>query len=192
VSRAHAEGDGGGLTGATPVTPFERTCDRRLADGGAVQVRPIRAADAEGLVALHGRLSDESVYLRYFSPHARLSEREVARATQVDHRDREAFVVLEGDALIGVGSYERSAGTDVAEVAFEVDDRHQGRGIGTLLFGMLAGAARERGIRRFVANVLPQNRRMLQLFREAGLEERTRFEGGVVEVELDLAPMPAA
>lgn len=143
-------------------------------------------------MALHGRLSDESVYLRYFSPHARLSEREVARSTQVDHRDREAFVVLEGDALIGVASYERGADPGAAEIAFEVDDRHQGRGIGTLLFEMLAGAARERGIRRFVANVLPQNRRMLQLFRDAGLAERTRFEGGVVEVELELAPMPAA
>ena len=174
------------------MTSFARVCERRLADGGVVQLRPIQASDAPALVALHGRLSDESVYLRYFSPHARLSAREVARATQVDHRDREAFVALEGDALIGVGSYERSDRQDAAEVAFEVDDRHQGRGIGTLLFEMLAGAARERGIRRFVANVLPQNLRMLRLFRDAGLAERTRFAGGVVEVELDLAPTPAA
>ena len=101
-------------------------------------------------------------------------------------------MVLEGDTLIGVGSYERSAGSDAAEIAFEVEDAHQGRGIGTLLFETLAAAARERGIRRFVANVLPQNRRMLQLFREVGLAERTRFEGGVVEVELELAPMPVA
>ena len=136
-------------------------------------------------------MSSESVYLRYFSPHARLSPREVEHATQVDHRDREAFVVLDRDALIGVGSYERSAGSDAAEVAFEVDDAQQGRGIGTLLFEMLAAAARERGIRRFVANVLPQNRRMLQLFREIGLAERSRFEGGVVEVELELAPPPS-
>ena len=100
-------------------------------------------------------------------------------------------MVLDRDALIGIGSYERSAGSDAAEIAFEVDDAQQGRGIGTLLFEMLAAAARERGIRRFVANVLPQNRRMLQLFREVGLAERTRFEGGVVEVELELAPPPA-
>jgi len=155
-------------------------------------VRPIRESDALALVALHGRLSDETVYLRYFSPHARLSAREVARATHVDHRDREAFVVLDHDALIGIGSYERGAGSEAAEIAFEVDDEQQGRGIGALLFEMLAASARERGIRRFVANVLPQNRRMLQLFREAGLAERTRFEGGVVEVELELAPPAVA
>jgi len=180
------------LNAEPPPARVERAWERRLADGGTVRVRPVRAGDAEALVALHGRLSDESVYLRYFSHHARLSEREVTHATQVDHRDHEAFVVFEGDTLIGVGSYERGADPEVAEVAFEVDDRHQGRGIGSLLFELLAGAARERGIRRFTANVLPQNRRMLQLFRDSGLAERIRFEGGVVEVELTLAPPPAA
>ena len=192
MPRAHAEGEGRGLVGSPFVPPCVPARDVILADGGSVRVRPIRESDAPALVALHGRLSDESVYLRYFSPHARLSAREVARATQVDHRDREAYVVLDRDALIGIGSYERSAGSDAAEIAFEVDDAQQGRGIGTLLFETLATAARERGIRRFVANVLPQNRRMLKLFREVGLVERTRFDGGVVEVDLELAPPPVA
>ena len=158
-----------------------------LADGGRVQMRPIRARDAPALVALHGRLSEESVYLRYFSPHSRLSAREIERATSVDHRDRETLVALDGDQLIGVASYERQPGSDSAEVAFEVEDAHQGRGIGTLLFESLAASARAAGIRRFFAQVLPQNRRMLQLFRDVGLGERTRFEGGVVDVELALS-----
>ena len=164
-----------------------------LADGGRVQVRPIRASDAPALVALHGRLSEGSIYLRYFSPHSRLSPREIEHATAVDLEGREALVVLDRDQLIGVGSYERQAGSDAAEVAFEVEDAHQGRGIGTVLFEELAAAARERGIRRFFAQVLPQNRRMLQLFRDVGLSERAHFEGGVVEVELALSggPMPA-
>jgi len=192
VPGAHAEGDGRGLVGSPSVPPFARARDVLLADGGSVHVRPIRESDGPALAALHGRLSDESVYLRYFSPHAHLSAREVVRATQVDHRDREAFVVLDRDALIGIGSYERSAGSDAAEIAFEVEDEQQGRGIGTLLFEMLAAAARERGIRRFVAKVLPQNQRMLQLFREVGLAERTHFEGGVVDVDLELVPPPVA
>ena len=129
------------------------------------------------LVALHGRLSEESVYLRYFSPHSRLSPREIDHATGVDHRDREALVALEGDQLIGVASYERQPGSDAAEVAFEVEDAHQGRGIGTVLFEALAATARTRGIRRFFAHVLPQNRRMLQLFRDVGLERAGAFRG---------------
>jgi len=167
--------------------------ERVLADGGRVQVRPIRASDAAAFVGLHGRLSEESVYLRYFSPHSRLSPREIEHATAVDHEDREALVVHDEGQLIGVASYERQPGSDAAEVAFEVEDAHQGRGIGTVLFEELAKAARERGIRRFFAHVLPQNRRMLQLFRDVGLGERARFEGGVVEVELALSggPLPA-
>jgi RimJ/RimL family protein N-acetyltransferase len=157
-----------------------------LADGGRVRVRPILETDAPALAALHARLSDESVYLRYFSPHTQLSAKELDHTTHVDHRDREALVVLDADALIAVGSYERRPGSDAAEVAFEVEDAHQGRGIGTLLFEALAAAARERGIRRFVASVLPQNRRMLELFRDVGLEKHARFEGGIVEVELAL------
>ena len=158
-----------------------------LADGGRVQMRPIQASDAPALVALHGRLSDESVYLRYFSPHSRLSAREIDHATAVDHLDHEALVALDRDQLIGVASYERQPGSDAAEVAFEVEDAHQGRGIGTLLFESLAEMARAAGIRRFFAHVLPQNRRMLELFRDVGLEKRAHFEGGVVEVELALS-----
>jgi hypothetical protein len=161
--------------------------EKVLADGGRVQVRPIRESDAPALVALHGRLSEESVYLRYFSPHAHLSAREIEHATAVDHQGRETLVALDGDRLIGVASYEREAASDVAEVAFEVEDAHQGRGIGTLLFELLATTARARGIRRFVAKVLPQNQRMLQLLRDVGLARRSHFEGGVVELELALA-----
>jgi RimJ/RimL family protein N-acetyltransferase len=157
-----------------------------------VQLRPVRESDAPALAALHARLSDETIYLRYFSPHSRLSQQELDHATRLDHRDREAFVALAGDVVIGIGSYERQPGSDGAEVAFEVEDAHQGRGIGTLLFEALAEAARERGIRRFVANVLPQNRRMLDLLRDAGLEKHARFEGGIVEVELALARPPRA
>jgi L-amino acid N-acyltransferase YncA len=166
-------------------------CDARevaLADGGRVRVRPIRETDGAALEALHARLSEESIYLRYFSPHAHLSAAEVDRATHVDHRGREAFVVLDEGRLVAVGSYERRAGSDVAEVAFEVEDAHQGRGIGTLLLQSLAEAARSRGIRRLVAIVLPQNRRMLDLLRDAGIDKHARFQGGVVEVELTLAP----
>ena len=68
-----------------------------------MQVRPIRASDSPALVALHGRLSEASVYLRYFSPHSRLSPQEVEHATAVDHAGREALVVLDRDQLIEIG-----------------------------------------------------------------------------------------
>ena len=80
----------------------------------------------------------------------------MARFTQVDYVDRVAFILTVGDQMIAVGRYDRTEG-DEAEVAFLVEDAHQGRGIAQLLLEHLAEAARERGIVRFYAELLPQN-----------------------------------
>ncbi len=77
---------------------------------------------------------------------------------------------------------------DTAEVAFLVEDAQQGRGLGTILLEHIAAAARERGIRRFIADVLPENRRMSMVFREAGYKAEQRFEDGVLRLTLDLEP----
>jgi acyl-CoA synthetase (NDP forming)/GNAT superfamily N-acetyltransferase len=162
-----------------------------LADGGTVHVRPIHPDDGGRLVALHGRLSRESVYFRYFAPRLRLTEREVHHLTYVDYERRMALVALLGDDLVGVARYDRSPDRGDAEVAFEVDDAHQGRGVATVLLEHLAAAAREAGITGFTATVLPENRRMLDVFRSAGFESRRALAGGVVDVYLGIEPTDA-
>src|SRR5919205_88139 len=67
-------------------------------------------------------------------------------------------------------------------------DRHQHRGIGQLLLEHLAQTGREVGIERFVASVLPENRGMLQVFREAGYQVSRGFEDGVVNLEFRIDP----
>ena len=142
--------------------------DVLLSDGSTVHVRQITPEDADLIVALHARFSDRTRYLRYFSPYPRIPARDLARFVNVDHRDREALVMAIGDDLVAVGRYER-LGPDApdAEVAFVVEDAHQGRGIGSLLLEHLAEAAQAVGITRFVAEVLPENRTMLRVFYEA-------------------------
>jgi hypothetical protein len=73
-----------------------------------------------------------------------------------------------------------------AEVAFVVRDDHQNHGLGHVLLDLLAERAREEGFHRLVAETLPDNVRMLSVFRHAGLHERTRFDGGVMHVTIDL------
>src|SRR4051812_17263255 len=68
-----------------------------LSDGGTVHVRPIRPSDAAALVALHGRLSPESIYFRFFSPKPRLTDKEIERFTVVDFEDRVALVAMLGE-----------------------------------------------------------------------------------------------
>jgi acyl-CoA synthetase (NDP forming)/GNAT superfamily N-acetyltransferase len=163
-----------------------------LSDGGTVRIRPIRPDDGPLLVDFHGRQSPESIYFRYFTPHPRLSDEEVARLTNVDYVDRMAFIALRADLMVGVARYDRWPLRSEAEVAFFVDDAHRGRGIATVLLEYLAEAARRAGIRAFTATVLPTNQRMVSVFRAAGFEVRSSFEEGVIEVHLDLQPTPAA
>lgn len=158
-----------------------------LSDGATAHLRPIHRDDAERLVGFYSRVSDESKYYRFFAPYPRLSERDVDHFTGVDHDHRAALVVLVGDEMIAVGRYERT-GPGEAEVSFLVEDGHQGRGVGTVLLEHLAQAARERGLHRFVADVLPENRRMIGVFAEAGYTVDDRFEDGVVHVQFEIVP----
>ena len=171
----------------TEPYPAQWEADVAVADGGVVHLRPIRPEDGDKIVALHGRLSERTRYLRYFAPYPRIPERDLVRFTHVDHTDRVALVAELGDELIAVGRYDRLAGTDDAEVAFVVDDAHQGRGIGSLLLEHLAAAARERHVRRFVAEVLAENGRMVRIFTDAGYSAEYAYESGVVHLTFPIA-----
>ncbi|OMH29691.1 GNAT family N-acetyltransferase [Tersicoccus phoenicis] len=168
--------------------PQHWEADVVLRDGGTAHLRPILPRDAPALQAMHMAQSQASIYLRFFTYKSQLSERELARFTEVDHVNRVAFIITIGDEIIGVGRFDRIHDTDDAEVAFNISDHHQGRGIGSILLEHLAAAAREKGIRTFVAEVLPENRKMLTVFADAGYEVQRHFESGVVEVSFDIDP----
>lgn len=168
------------------TVPDTWDADVVLRDGHTVRMRSIQPSDAERIERFHERQSPESIYFRFFSPRPRLSERDIRHFTHVDHRDRVAFVALLDDELIGVARYERYEGTDTAEVAFFIDDRHNGRGLATLMLEYLAAAARENGITRFRATTLPTNRKMLKVFAAAGYEVASHLDDGVVDVAFDL------
>lgn len=172
--------------------PDKWEADVLLADGGTMHLRPIRPDDGDLLVAFHERQSAESIYYRYFSPRPVLSEADVQRLTTVDHVDRVAFVGLIGPDLVGVARYDRYPTTEVAEVAFFTDEEQRGRGVATILLEYLAAAAREAGLSGFVAQVLPENRRMLSVFARAGFDVHSAFSDGVIEVELGIEPSDEA
>jgi acyl-CoA synthetase (NDP forming)/GNAT superfamily N-acetyltransferase len=166
----------------------DKSADVLLSDGTAVHMRQIGPADADAIVDLHSRLSDRTRYLRYFSPYPRIPERDLARFVNVDHHDREAYVIVSGARIMAVGRYERlGPGSPEAEVAFVVEDAHQGRGIGSVLLEHLAEAARENGVERFVAEVLPQNAGMLRVFSDFGYQVQRQYADGVVHLSFPIA-----
>ena len=165
------------------MAPAGWEADVIVSDGGTVHLRPIRPSDAEALVAFHAGLSQRTRYLRYFSAYPRIPERDLHRFTHVDHHDRVAFVALLAGEIIGVGRYERTPGTDEAEVAFVIADSQQGRGIGSVLLEHLAAAARETGLHRFHAVVLAENNAMINVFKQAGYETTRSVDYGEVTLE---------
>jgi RimJ/RimL family protein N-acetyltransferase len=158
-----------------------------LADGRTAEIRPIVPADREALVALHAGLSPESRYFRYFSSRRRLPERELRHFTEVDQHDHAGVGAWLDGTLVGHALYDRLADPAEAEVALEVTDAFQGLGIGTAMLEALAALAEKAGVARFIAHVIPTNRRMLRVFGDLGFEERAVFEDGAVRVELLLA-----
>jgi acyl-CoA synthetase (NDP forming)/GNAT superfamily N-acetyltransferase len=184
VSTAEAE--------PAPDYPRHWEADVLLRDGQVAHLRPITGADEKLLVDFYAEVSAESKYLRFFAPMPTLSDKDVRRFTHVDHRDRVAFVLTVGANMIAVGRFdtvppeETHGGGVEAEVAFLVQDAHQGRGIAQLLLEHLAQAGRERGITKFVADVLPENSRMIQIFREAGYRVAGGYEDGVMRLEFPI------
>lgn len=167
--------------------PAEWEADVVLRDGSVAHIRPISPDDADGVRRFHAGQSEESIYLRFFAPLRELSDRDVARFTTVDHHLRVALVVTLRDEIIGIGRYDALDATS-AEVAFNISDHYHGRGIGSVLLEHLAAIAQEQGLKRFVAEVLPQNRKMLAVFSEAGYEVSRHIDDGVVTVTFDISP----
>ncbi|MEU8792142.1 GNAT family N-acetyltransferase [Streptomyces sp. NPDC048643] len=176
--------------------PAHWEADVVLRDGGTARVRPITVDDAERLVSFYEQVSDESKYYRFFAPYPRLSAKDVHRFTHHDFVDRVGLAATIGGEFIATVRYDRidarglpaSAPADEAEVAFLVQDAHQGRGVASALLEHVAAVARERGIRRFAAEVLPANNKMIKVFTDAGYTQKRSFEDGVVRLEFDLEP----
>jgi acyl-CoA synthetase (NDP forming)/GNAT superfamily N-acetyltransferase len=176
--------------------PAHWEADVVLRDGGTARIRPITVDDADRLVSFYEQVSDESKYYRFFAPYPRLSAKDVHRFTHHDFVDRVGLAATVGGEFIATVRYDRigadgtpaSAPADEAEVAFLVQDAHQGRGVASALLEHIAAVARERGIRRFAAEVLPANNKMIKVFTDAGYTQKRSFEDGVVRLEFDLEP----
>ena len=156
-------------------------------DGGVVAIRAIRPDDTGRLGEHFGSLSPTSAYFRFFSPKRQVSERELAALTDIDfqhHVTLVATVYSKGaEHIVGLGQYVVDDDRrQRAQLACSVIDPCQGRGIGALLIKHVVGVARARGVVEFVADVLGDNHKMLQLLTKSGLATHRSTQAGVVHV----------
>jgi len=159
-----------------------------LRDGGRVEIRALRASDREELLCAVARMSDESIYRRFFAPERHFSEREIESYLNIDFVSHVALVAVSGAGcgVIVAGGRYITVEPGIAEVAFSVDDAYQRQGIGGLLMKHLTAIACQSGVRELLAEVLPMNAAMLRVFKKAGLEMTTHRAGGVLHIALRL------
>jgi GNAT superfamily N-acetyltransferase len=166
-----------------------------LPDGRTVLIRPIGPDDAGRLTEAFSHLSPQSRYRRFFSACDSLSPTLLRYFTDVDHVDHEALVAIGGSdgAIVGVARFIRAPkARESAEVAVTVIDDWQSDHLGIALMAQLIPRARAAGVRRFTADVLWENGRMLHLLRDFGPIEVLGLQCGVETVALALGRSPAA
>jgi L-amino acid N-acyltransferase YncA len=174
-------------------SPRHHEADVVLRDGSTMHVRPVRAEDAAAVEAFFKGLSPESIALRFFSGFPDLDSA-VRWATEVDDQHRYGLVATGADGrVVAHAGWEREPDrTERAEIAFAIADAMQHNGLGTILLGQLTRAAEQAGVAVLSAEVLPQNHRMLHVFRDSGFPLTTHALPGVILVELSTSRSPAA
>jgi len=161
-----------------------------LRNGRRVEIRAQRPQDREDLEAAIARMSDESLYRRFFGARRHFSEKEAEYFLNINFVNQVALVVVAEEngkqSIAGAGRYV-VIHPGRAEVAFAVVDEYQGQGAGAALMRNLAAIARQAGLNELIAEVLGSNSAMLKVFERSGLRMTTRREGPVVHVMLGYA-----
>jgi acetyltransferase len=154
---------------------LETTVEHR---GETLRLRPIRPQD-EGMVSAFARhLSPEDIRLRFFGPIRELTHEMAARLTQIDYDREMAFLLLDGEELLGVGRLAAEPNFEQAEFALVVASERQRRGYGELLLRHVIAYARARGIKQVIGHVLRENRKMLALTARLGFQKKAGTSGG--------------
>src|SRR5512144_1371426 len=179
------------LPPVTAATPYRENAqamdvvDVILRDGSTLRLRPPGRADADAILDFFRTLSEQSLYMR-FHGFPSLGPEIVEQVLDPDWAEQGALLgslVENGtERVVALANYARLRDPTVAEAAFAVADAYQRRGVGTRLVEQLAERAARHGIERFVAEVLPDNRRMLGVFEALGFELTRELEGGEIEI----------
>jgi acyl-CoA hydrolase len=161
-----------------------------LKDGAQIFFRPVKSSDEPALAEMLYSLSAQSVRTRYFTHTMTFPHKAVQKLANVDYMNDLAIVAVvpspAGEQIVAIAQYFLDPKTELAEVAFLVQDEWQQKGMGTFLLAYLVRIARRRGVKRFYARVLPANRSMLAVFHNSGYRVNTEFDGEAYSVTFDL------
>ena len=161
-----------------------------LRDGTEIFFRPVKPIDEQALSEMLYSLSEHSVKTRYMTSTMSFPHSDVQQLANIDYKKDIAIVgVVPGvsnDEIVAIAQYFLDPETQSAEVAFVVLDEWQSRGMGTFLLDYISKVATQRGVKRFFAKVLPNNKAMLSVFYNSGYKVNTKFDGEVYNIDYEL------
>jgi acetyltransferase len=165
-----------------------------LHDGTLIIIRPIRPEDEPLIVEFHQTLSEQSVYQRYFHPiplSERIAHERLTRICFINYEREMALVAETRDQagrphIIGVGRLIKLRGGTEAEYAILISDKYQQQGLGKELLTRLVGVARDEGVARVVADILPDNTGMIRVSEQVGFTNKYSPDEGVVKAQIML------
>lgn len=161
-----------------------------LYDGTQIFFRPVKPTDEPALSEMLYSLSEQSVRTRYMTHTMTFPHKDVQQLTNVDYQQNLAIVgvvpAISGEEIVAIAQYFLDPKTQSAEVAFIVQDEWQQKGMGTFLLDYLTQIAKQRGVQRFYAKVMPTNKPMLAIFHNSGYKVNTEFDGDVYSITYDL------
>ena len=172
-------------------SPRAWEADVVMADGSVAVLRPAQLSDRQGFIDFYARVSDKSKYLRFFSAHPTLSEEDLHSWLDIDHYNQVTLVICSHEQIVATAHYrvlDAFLPARVADVSFLVQDSYQGKGAANILLEHLAEVGRENQVERFFAEMLTQNRAMVQVFVRAGYEVKPQLEDGFISVNFPLDP----
>jgi GNAT superfamily N-acetyltransferase len=169
------------------VIDAQKYCvDVRMLDGAAIRIRAILPDDQERLHDHFRGMSEQSIYFRFMGIRRDLSPQDLKHLTELDFKSHVGLAATltenSRERFIGVGRYICGNDPHHAEVAFAVRDEFQGHGIGTLLLEHLRRIAEANGVTEFEADVLGENRQMLEVFAHMGFESQRSLDSGIVHL----------
>ena len=176
--------------------PLSMATEQIFKDGLKVRFRPIRPSDEEAMRRLFYRFSVKSVYHRFLYPISVMPHEKIQHYVNVDYAREMSVVAIVGGAdtetLIAEARFVKDEQTNYGDLAFIVDEKYHGRGIATYLYELLAGFAKEQGLKGLTAQVLETNRPMMKVFEKSQWPPtQTRLENGLYKLIVSFAKTPS-
>jgi GNAT superfamily N-acetyltransferase len=176
------------LSESAPLYPMEIATEHIFKNGFRVRFRAIKPSDEEAMRRLFYRFSKQTVFRRFLFPISTMPHNKMQEYVNVDYSHMMSVVALVGESgqetIIAEARYIKDEQSSYGDLAFVVDEKYQGFGVGSYLYDMLIRLAKDRGLKGFTAEVLEANRSMMKVFESGILPVNTRVDNGLLRLTL--------